>query len=148
MIDKMKIVKALEDSNILLKGISKIIKNETKEQKGGFLSMLLGTLGANLLGNLLTGKGIVKDGSENKKWKGIIKVGTGLLCPLLRKNNGIFNTASSVIKFWNKKNIMKTNQDLMVYFQETVYLKNKGWGECNKPWWICRSRYTLDCFIL
>ena len=67
MIDKMKIVKALEDSNILLKGISKIIKNETKEQKGGFLSMLLGTLGASLLGNLLTGKGIVKDGSGNKK---------------------------------------------------------------------------------
>ena len=67
MIDKMKIVKALEDSNILLKGISKIIKNEAKEQKGGFLSMLLGTLGASLLGNLLTGKGIVKDGSGNKK---------------------------------------------------------------------------------
>ena len=66
MIDKMKIVKALEDSNILLKGISKIIKNEAKEQKGGFLSMLLGTLGASLLGNLLTGKGIVKDGSGNK----------------------------------------------------------------------------------
>ena len=67
MIDKMKIVKALEDSNILLKGISKIIKNEAKEQKGGFLSMLLGTLGASLLGNLLTGKGIVKDSSGNKK---------------------------------------------------------------------------------
>ena len=67
MIDKMKIVKALEDSNILLKGISKIIKNEAKEQKGGFLSMLLGTLGTSLLGNLLTGKGIVKDGSGNKK---------------------------------------------------------------------------------
>ena len=40
----MKIVQALEDSNILLKGLTKTIKNETKEQKGGFLSMLLGTL--------------------------------------------------------------------------------------------------------
>ena len=51
----MKIIKALENSGILLKGGSKIIKNETKEQRGGFLSMLLGTLGASLLGNLLTG---------------------------------------------------------------------------------------------
>ena len=55
MNDIMKITKALENSGILLKGVSKAIKNETKEQKGGFLSMLLGTLGASLLGNLLTG---------------------------------------------------------------------------------------------
>ena len=48
----MKIVQALEDSNILLKGVSKTTKNETKEQKGGFLSILLGTLGASLLGNI------------------------------------------------------------------------------------------------
>ena len=48
----MKIVQALEDSNILLKGVTKTIKNETKEQKGGFLSMLLGASGASLLGNL------------------------------------------------------------------------------------------------
>ena len=58
MNDIVKIVQALEDSNILLKGVTKTIENETKEQKGGFLSMLLGTLGASLLGNLLTGKGI------------------------------------------------------------------------------------------
>ena len=51
MNDVMKIIQALEDSNILLKGVTKT-KNETKEQKGGFLSMLLGTLGASLLGNL------------------------------------------------------------------------------------------------
>ena len=62
MNDIMKIVQALEDSNILLKGVTKI-KNETKEQKGGFLSMLQGTLGASLLGNILAGKGIVKAGS-------------------------------------------------------------------------------------
>ena len=54
MNDIMKIVLFLEDSNILLKGVTKIIKNETREQKGGFLSMLLGTLGASLLGDLLT----------------------------------------------------------------------------------------------
>ena len=57
MKDIMKIVQALEDSNILLKGVTKTIKNETKEQKGGFLSMLLGTLGSSLFGNLLSGKG-------------------------------------------------------------------------------------------
>ena len=52
--DIMKIVQALEDSGILLKGVTKTIKNETKEQKEGFLSMLLGTLGTYLLGSLLT----------------------------------------------------------------------------------------------
>ena len=73
----MKINQALEDSNILLKGVPKTIKNETKEQKGGFLSMLLGTLGASLLGNLLTGKGILRAGSGNKKGKGIVRAGSG-----------------------------------------------------------------------
>ena len=63
MNDIIKIVQALEDSNILLKRVTKTIKNETKEQIGGFLSMLLGTLGASLLGNILTGKGIVIAGS-------------------------------------------------------------------------------------
>ena len=65
----MKIVQAPEDSNILLKGVTKTIENQTKEQKGGFLSMLLGTLGASLLENLLTGKGIVRAGSGNKMEK-------------------------------------------------------------------------------
>ena len=83
MNDIMKIVQAVEDTNILLKGVTKTIKNETKEQKRGFLGMLLGTLGASLLGNLLTGKGIVRDGSGsqkgkgNKKGKGIVRAGTG-----------------------------------------------------------------------
>ena len=81
----IKIVQALKDSNILLKGVTKTIKNETKEQKGGFLSMLLSTLGASLLGNLLTGKGMLRAGSgrplsstwKNKKEKGILRPGTG-----------------------------------------------------------------------
>ena len=89
MNDIIKIVQALEDSNILLKGVTKTIKNETKEQKGGFLSMLLGTLGDSLLGNLLTGKRIVRAGtggpssstsynhSLNKKGKGVVRAGTG-----------------------------------------------------------------------
>ena len=62
MNDIIKIVQDLEDSGILLKRVTKTIKNETKEQKGGFLSILLSTLGASLLGNLLAGKGIVRTG--------------------------------------------------------------------------------------
>ena len=70
----MKIIKALENSGILLKGVSKAIKNETKEQRGGFSSMLLGTLGASLLGNLLTGgKGIMRAGD------GIVHAGDGIV---------------------------------------------------------------------
>ena len=62
----MKIVQALEDSNILLKRITKTIENETKKQKGGFLGMLLGTLGASLLANMITVKGILRAGYANK----------------------------------------------------------------------------------
>ena len=62
MNDMMKIVQALEDSNILLKGITKTIKNETKKQKGEFSGMLLGILGASLLGNRLTEKGMLRAG--------------------------------------------------------------------------------------
>ena len=70
--DIMKIIETLENSGILLKGVIKTIENETKEQRGGFLSMLLGTLGASLLGNLLTGgKGIMRVGD------GIVRAGEG-----------------------------------------------------------------------
>ena len=77
MNDIMKIVQALEDPNILLKGVTKTIKNETKELKGGFLSMLSDTLRASLLGNLLSGKGIVRAGYRNKQEKGIVRAGYG-----------------------------------------------------------------------
>ena len=77
MNDIIKIIQALENSNILLKGVTKTIKNETKKQKGRHLSMLLCTLGASLLGNSLTGKGILRAGSGNKKGKGIVRAGTG-----------------------------------------------------------------------
>ena len=56
MKDIIKIVKYLEDSGLLLKKVSELIQNEVKEQEGGFLSMLLGTLGVILLGNILAGK--------------------------------------------------------------------------------------------
>ena len=73
MEDLIKIVKSLQDYGLLLKGVTESGQNEVKEQKGGFLSMLLGTLGASLLGNLLTGKGV------NKKGKGIHRAGEGIV---------------------------------------------------------------------
>ena len=76
MNDIIKIIEALENSGILLKGVTKTIENETKEQTGGFLSMLLGTLGASLLGNLLTGKGMMRAG------EGIVRAGEGAKKPL------------------------------------------------------------------
>ena len=76
MEDITKIVKSLEDSGLLLKGVTERVQNEVKEQKGRFLRMLLGTLGAKLLGNILSGRGInrageglVRAGYENKSNK-------------------------------------------------------------------------------
>ena len=62
MNDIMKIVKSLEESGLLMKGVSETIRNEANEQKGGYLGILLGTLTASLLGNLLTGKGTIRAG--------------------------------------------------------------------------------------
>ena len=73
MEDLIKIVKSLEDSGLLLKGVTESVQNEVKEQKRGFLSMLLGTLGASLLGNFLIGKGV------NKKGEGIHRAGEGIV---------------------------------------------------------------------
>ena len=64
MNDIMKIVKSLEESELLIKGISEKIKNEAKEQKGGYLGMLLDTLGTSLIGNLLTGKRTIRAGEN------------------------------------------------------------------------------------
>ena len=73
MNDIIKIIEVLENSGILLKGVTKTNENETKEQRGGFLSMLLGTLGASLLGNLLSGKGLARAG------EGIVRAGERVL---------------------------------------------------------------------
>ena len=67
--DIMKIVKSIKESGLLIKGATETITNEAKEQKGGFLSMLLGALGAISLGSLLTGKGAIRAG------EGTIRVG-------------------------------------------------------------------------
>ena len=71
MTDIMKIIRSLEESGLLIKSVREIIKNEAKEQKRWFLSMLLGILGASLLGNLLAGKGTTRAG------EGTIRAGEG-----------------------------------------------------------------------
>ena len=71
MKDIIKIVKSLEDSSLLPEGVSKTIQNEVNEQRGAFLKILLGTLGASLLGNILAGKAI------NRAGEGIVRAGYG-----------------------------------------------------------------------
>ena len=95
MNDIMKIIEALENSAILLKKVSKAVENETKEQRGGFLSMLLDTLGVSLLGNLLTGgKGIMRAGN------GIVREGEG--SGSKKKTTKFTITISSINKYRNK----------------------------------------------
>ena len=81
--DILKIVKSLEDSGVLLKGVSETIQHEAKEQRGGFLSMLLGILGASLLGDVLSkglsGKGVIRAG------EGTIRDGYGSKKTFLKK---------------------------------------------------------------
>ena len=80
MNDILKIVKSLENSGVLLKGVSETVQHEAKEQRGGFLSMLLGTLGASLLGDILSGKGVIRAG------EGTIRAGYGSKRSFLKKN--------------------------------------------------------------
>ena len=83
MDDILKIVKSLENSGVILKGVSETIQHEVKEQRGGFLSMLLGTLGASLFGDVLSkglsGKGVIRAG------EGTIRPGYGSKRPSLKK---------------------------------------------------------------
>ena len=76
MQDIIKIVKSLEDSDLLLEGVTETVQNEAKDQKGRFLSMLLGALGASLLGNFLTGRGVNRAGEgaiATRQGQGIVR---------------------------------------------------------------------------
>ena len=75
--DIIKIVTSLEDSRLLVKGITETVQNEVKEQKGGYTSALIGILGASLLGDLLIGKGIYRAGNEKGKGKGFLAAAYG-----------------------------------------------------------------------
>ena len=81
MEDILKIIKSFEDSGLLPEGATKTIQNEAKEQRGRFLSMLLGTLGASLLGDMLLGKGVIRAG------EGTAKVGYGTKRSSIKKSS-------------------------------------------------------------
>ena len=82
MKDIIEIVKSPEDSSLLPEGVSETVQNKARKQRGGFCSMLLGTLGASLLGTILTvrginraGEGVIRAGCGNKKdWKATTKI--------------------------------------------------------------------------
>ena len=116
MDDILKIVKSPEDSGVLLKRASETIQNEAKEQRGGFLSMLLGTLGASLLGDVLSkglsGRGVISAG------EGAIRTGYGSKRSSLKKFR-LRHILKQTLKY---KHIIKMNQDLMEFLVEFFYL--------------------------
>ena len=84
MNDIMKIVKSFKESGLLIRRVSRTIKNDAKEQKGGFFGILLGTLGAKLLGSLLTGKGVMRaDECTIRAAAGTMRTGSDFLCCLI-----------------------------------------------------------------
>ena len=89
----IKMVKSVEDPGLLLKGVTKTVQNEVKEQKGGFFSMLLGTLGARLLGNLLTGKGAI----ATSQGRGIYRVGKAKGAIAKSQGRGINRAGEGII---------------------------------------------------
>ena len=132
MNDIIKIIEALENSGILLKGVSKTIENESKEQRGGFLSMLLGTLGASLLGNLLAGKGMMKAGDE------IVRAGEGSVASrakgerIVRAGEGSKKNLNSLLPFHPLTNI-----EIIEYYKNEprfngVYYRNNLLNEIKK----------------
>ena len=136
MNDIMKIIEALENSGILLKGVTKTIENETKKQRGRFLSILLGTLGASLLGNLLTGgKGMMRAGEGIvTAGEGIVTAGEGIVTAgegIVRVGEGAKKTLNSLLPFHPLTNIniseYYTNEPRFngVYSRNNLPKKNK-----------------------
>ena len=128
MNDIIKIVKSLENSGVLLKCVSETIQHEAKEQRGGFLSMLLGTLGASLLGNLLTGgKGVTRAGEGIKKAYVINldeyeDAGTHLIALYVKNKKvvyfdsfGVEHVPKEIIKFIKNKDIIANIFRLQAY---------------------------------
>ena len=120
--DILKIVKSF-DSGLLLKGVSETIQNEAKEQRGGFLSMLLGTLGASLLCDLLiknlSGKGVIRAGERTiRAGEGAIRAGHGSKRSSLKKIWLLRHILYQTLKY---KHIIKMNQDLMGFLVEIIY---------------------------
>ena len=110
MQDLLKIVKSLEDSGILLDGITETVKNEVKEQKGDFLSMLFGTLGASLLGDLLT---------KNLSGRGVIRAGEGTIRAGYGSKKFSLLTHQQTLRY---RPIIKINLDSLVSIVAIIYL--------------------------
>ena len=132
MNDFMKIIEALENSGILLKGVTKTIGNETKEQRGGFLSMLLGTLGASLLDNFLTGKGIMRAG------EGIVRAGEGRAMSRAKGEGAKKNPLNSLLHFHPLTNI-EINE---YYVNEPRF--NGVYSRNNLPKKIKKGAYVIN----
>ena len=118
----IKIVKSLDDSALLLKAVTETVQNEVKEQKGGFLSMLLDILGARLLGNLLTVKGTYRAGKgaiAKSQGRGINRAGEGIVRACYG-NKMDFIPPHPLTNFEIQKYQM--NQDLMEFILELIYL--------------------------
>ena len=141
MKDIIKIVKSLESSSLLPKRVSKTIKNEAKQQRGWFLSILKGTLGASLLGNILTDKGaiakrqgwginrakkFVRDGCGNKRSKKNKTKKTKLW-----KQNGLLVPPQPVTNFSVQKCSENEPRFNRVYFRDNLQKINDG-----HIWWI------------
>ena len=106
------IIKSLEDSGFLIKGVNETIENEVKEKKRGFLGMLVATLDASLLGNILAGKGLIKAREETiKAGEGTITAGQDFQYHLI------------FLLTLKHKNIIKMNQNLTAFIQEIIHLK-------------------------
>ena len=134
MKDIIKIVKSLEDSALLLKGVSKTIQNERKEQKESFLSMLLGTLGASLLGNIVIGKGAIAASHErgmNRAGEGIVRAGYGRLSlnsfksKKKQKNNGFLMPPHPLTNFEIQKYYQNDSKFNGVYSRDNLPNKIK-----------------------
>ena len=104
----------------MLRGVTKTIKNGTKEQKVGYLGMLLGTLGARLLGNMLAGKGIVRAGNRNRKRKAIERAGY--------RNEMDFECHLTLWQTLKNISIIRMNLVLREFFQDIICLKTKDWA--------------------
>ena len=109
MEDIIKIFKSLEFLGLLLKGVSEPIQNKTKDQKGGFLSMLLGTLGASLSGNILVGQEAI----ATSQVRGINRAGGGVL------KDGYGNQKNNQIKFWFRL-ILWLISETQTYYQNDL----------------------------
>ena len=157
----MKIIEALENSGILLKGATKTIENETKEQRGGFLGMLLGTLGESSLGNLLTGgKGMMRAGD------GIVRAGEGSVASrakgegIIRAGEGSKKKLNSLLPFHPLTNIeireyyaneprfngVYSRNNLPNKIKKRAYVINLDEYENTGTHWVClfvKPKYTI-----